>query len=114
MKRATQQFQEKFMMAWTACMICMVQGDLTVVSLDHAITASKTGALSGVAYALVTLAGRDPKNTMLAASLTGILTMGADLIIHPTHFGPDWMEAFCTGLGAGLLLCIWERRSANG
>jgi hypothetical protein len=114
MYKALIQFREKFAVAWTACMLCMVQGDLTVVSLSHAITASKTGALSGVAYALVSLTGKDPKTTILAAALTGALTMVADLIAHPTHFGPEWMEAFCTGIGAAVLLYIWERKSSYG
>ena len=95
-------------------MICMVQGDLSVLSLYHAFTASKTGALTGLAYALVSFTGKDPKSTFLAAWLTGVLTMGADLLNHPTHFGPEWMEALCTGLGAAVLLYIWERKSAHG
>ena len=114
MYKALIQFREKFIMAWTACMICMVQGDLTVLSWSHAITASKTGALSGLAYGLVAFTGKDPKTTLFAAWLTGTLTMGADLIAHPTHFGPEWMEAFCTGLGAAALLYIWERKPFYG
>ena len=114
MYKALTEFRQKFVMAWTACMLCMVQGDLTVLSLNHAITASKTGALTGLAYAIVALTGKDPKTTMLAASLTGILTMLSDLAIHPTHFGPEWMEALCTGLGAATLLYIWERKSSYG
>jgi len=114
MYRALEEFYQKFTMAWTACMLCMVQGDLTVLSFSHAITASKTGALTGLAYALVALTGKDPKTTMLAAWLTGALTMAADLLVHPTHFGPEWMEALCTGVGAATLLYIWERKSSNG
>ncbi len=114
MNTALQHFREKFVMAWTACMICMVQGDLTVITLDHAITASKTGTLTGLAYGAVAFFGRDPQSTMLSVWLTGVLTMGADLMVHPTHFGPEWMEALCTGLGAAALLYIWERKSSDG
>ena len=43
---------EKFSEAWTACMLCMVQGDLTILTLNHAYTASKTGLVAGIAIVL--------------------------------------------------------------
>lgn len=105
----------KFSEAWTACMLCMVQGDLTVVSLNHAITASKTGTLAGIAF-VITSSVTAINNKWANAWLTGVLTMAADIVIHPTHFGEHWMEAACTGLGAAFLCYILENRhgkSAN-
>lgn len=100
---------DKFLQAWSACMICMVQGDLSVLSLGHAFTASKTGLLTGIAYWLTTKADGSESSVWKGAWLTGILTMVADIIIHPTHFGANWVEAFCTGLGAAFICFIWER-----
>ena len=37
------QWFEKFSQAWTACMLMMVQGDVTALSLYHAKVAAKTG-----------------------------------------------------------------------
>lgn len=96
----------KFSEAWTACMLCMVQGDLTVISLNHALTASKTGTLAGIAYVLASqtkFTGR-----WLGAYLTGVLTMLADIIAHPTHFGPHWAEAAVTGLVAAVICMVWD------
>ena len=100
---------EKFSQAWTACLLCMVQGDLTVISLQHALTASKTGAIAGLAYVLTSYLTK-VDNKWFAVWLTGALTMLADIIVHPTHFGANWMEAACTGLGAAILCGILERK----
>jgi len=88
-------------------MLCMVQGDLTVLTLNHAFTASKTGTLAGIAYVLAAQAG--VKGKWLGAYLTGVLTMLADLIVHPTHFGPHWAEAAVTGLVAVIICMVWDK-----
>lgn len=90
-------------------MFCMVQGDLTVLSLGHALTASKTGALAGLAYVLTSYFTK-VDNKWFAIWLTGVLTMVADIVAHPTHFGDNWVEAACTGLGAAILCGILERK----
>ena len=90
-------------------MLCMVQGDLSVLTVSHALTASKTGALAGLAYVFTSyFAVVD--NKWFAAWLTGVLTMVADIVVHPTHFGDNWMEAACTGLAAAILCGILERK----
>ena len=104
---------EKFSQAWTACMLCMVQGDLTVLTINHALTASKTGLLTGVAYCITMLGNGQPKGRWYPAWLTGVLTMAADIVVHPTHFGDQWVEAACTGVGAALLCFIWERGTGD-
>lgn len=103
---------EKFSQAWTACMLCMVQGDLTVLTLSHAFTASKTGALAGIAFVIATYF-TNINSKWFAVWLTGVLTMLSDIIIHPTHFGSNWAEAVCTGLGAAILCVLLERKRDN-
>ena len=102
---------EKFTQAWSACMICMVQGDLTVLTMGHAFTASKTGILTGLAFALTSVAGGGNGSRWFAAWLTGVFTMVSDIVVHPSHFGEQWVEAFCTGLGAAALCYMWERNT---
>ena len=34
---------ERFGQSWSACMLAMVQGDVSVLTFNHAIVASKTG-----------------------------------------------------------------------
>lgn len=99
---------EKFGESWTACMLCMVQGDLTVVSLNHAYTASKTGIIAGITVVIASFWKRiDNKYGLIWA--TGVLTALADLIVHPTHFGPAWAEAVLTGIAAGILAWMLSR-----
>jgi len=98
---------EKFAEAWTACMVCMVQGDVTALTLSHAFTASKTGTLTGIAMVVASFLPWD--NKWVGIFLTGLFTMIADIIIHPTHFGPEWAEAVLTGLGAMMLAILYSR-----
>ena len=93
---------EKFGEAWTACLLCMVQGDVTVLTLGHAVTASKTGALAGLGCALAALVSAN-KNKVTDALFTGVVTILADLAVHPTHFGAPLTEAIVTGFSAAAL-----------
>lgn len=95
---------EKFSEAWTACMVCMVQGDLTVISLQHAFTASKTGILAGIG---MVIASYFPwKNKWIGIFLTGLITMLADYICgwSPTVVGP-----IVTGLGAMSIALVYDK-----
>lgn len=93
---------EKFSEAWAACMICMVQGDITVLTFSHALTASKTGALAGLGCVLASFIP-SKRNKTTDALLTGVVTMAADIAIHPTHFGPQMAEAALTGVVAAAI-----------
>ena len=93
---------QKFMEAWTACSIMMVQGNLSVFTVKHAITAAKTGVIAALLVVLTSYVIQ-LNNRYIMAWMTGVLTALADMVIHPTHFGPNWMEAACTGLGALML-----------
>ena len=92
-------FFRKFSEAWTACMLVMVQGDLSVLTIKHAVTASKTGILTGIAIVITSYLKR-LDNKYMTAWLTGVLTIIADYLTHPNMFK---YESIVTGLGAGLL-----------
>ena len=100
---------QKFSEAWTACALTMVQGDLSVFSINHAQVAAKTGLGAATAVVLTSLILQMP-NRWAMAWLTGICVMLVDICIHPTHFGEHWHEAFVTGLGALMLSGILYRK----
>lgn len=100
---------QKFMEAWTACAIMMVQGNFLVFTTGHAITAAKTGSTAALLVVLSSYCIQ-LDNRYILAWITGIMTGLADILIHPTHFGPNWMEAAVTGLGALMLSGILYRR----
>ena len=109
------QWFEKFGQAWTACMFMMVQGDISCLTLGHAVTAAKTGSLAGLGFVIAAQFGGDKKK-WFSVWVIGVVTMFADILVHPTHFGPEWMEAACTGIGAALLCALFEtvwRKEAN-
>jgi len=111
--KAFKLFNQKFSEAWTACIVAMTQGDLTVVSLKHAMIASKTGLLTGLAVvATYVMCKQDHK--WLNIWLTGLFVALADFITHPTHYGSQWTEAAVTGLGAAMLAFMvesfWKKR----
>jgi hypothetical protein len=95
---------EKFGQSWAACMVAMTQGDLSVVSLGHAITASKTGILTGLAMLAASFLPWN--NKWLGIFLTGAFTAIADALIHSDHFPA---EHLATGAGAMLLAIVFER-----
>ena len=99
---------EKFCEAWASCMFCMVQGDLTVLTFNHAMVASKTGALAGLAMVVASFVPWD--NRWLGVFLTGAFTALADSVIHAEGFP---LEHLATGLGA-MLLCVLLERGKYG
>lgn len=99
-------FSEKFSEAWASCMFFMVQGNVTSLTIEHAFIASQTGALTGLAL-IITSFFHLKDNRVINAGMTGILTMIADMIVHPTHVGAFWTEAAMTGLGAYMLAFIY-------
>ena len=101
-------WSEKFSEAWLACMVCMVQGDLTVLSLYHAGVASKTGAIAGLVIVLTSYVNK-LNNIWMNAWLTVIATALADLLFVKSHFGAWWTEAVVTGIGAGLLAILFHK-----
>ena len=108
------QWFEKFSQAWTACMLMMVQGDVTALSFYHAKVAAKTGSIAGIGFVIAAQFGA-ANNRWLSAWIIGVLTILADKLTHPTHFGGDWAEAVYTGLGAAILCVlfdtIWKKKA---
>ena len=102
LRAISQDWMQKFMETWTACALAMVQGDLTVFTVKHAVTAGKTGLAAATAI-VVTKYLAKIDNRFMVAWLTGVMTMCADIVVHPTHFGAHWHEAAITGVGAAFL-----------
>ena len=96
----------KFTEAWTSCLLCMVQGDLTVLTMKHATTAGKTGLLTALAVLLLSFSNRFPNNQYTLAWLTGVLTTIADIVAHKPHF---YGESVLTGVGAGVLALVLSK-----
>lgn len=103
LRNKTKLFLKRFREAWTACLLCMVQGDLTVLTVSHALTASKTGTIAGLAFVILSFSKLLKDDKMTITITIGLLTVVADYLIHPTHFGPSLAEAVCTGVGAALI-----------
>lgn len=104
-------FTHRFREAWLACLLCMVQGDLTIISLNHIVTAAKTGTIAGLSFMALSFSKKLEGNIILSTWTIGILTAGSDFLIHPTHFGPELAEALCTGAGAaalGFCMMKWQ------
>lgn len=97
----TKLFLEKFCEAFIACGLAMVGGDITVLSLNHAIVAGQTGFLAGLAIVMVSMFEWKQKHkNIVFLWATGILTALADLVVHPSNFGGEFTEAIVTGAGA--------------
>jgi len=95
-KRKTSLFFHKLALAWLSCMIFMVQGNLLQLTSKHAITATKTGVVTGT---LVVLMSFIPWKFHFKLPLFMFIgCFFADLLTHPTHFGHWWTEAACTAL----------------
>ena len=98
---------EKFCEAFTACGLAMVGGDITVLSLYHAGVASKTGALTALAFFVASFIPWNHK--YLPLFLTGVFVAIADILVHPTHYGSDFTEALVTGAIAMVIAYAYDR-----
>ena len=94
-------FINKFSLAWIACMLAMVRGDISVLNLKHCIVASKTGALTGVIVLIMSFIKIDFKYKFTVFMFIGCFI--GDLIVHNTHYGHWWSEALVTASMASLL-----------
>lgn len=96
---------EKFGEAWLSCLLTMVQGDITALTLKHGLVAFKTGSIMAMSYFIAVLFTKK-QTTYLDVLLTGCLTAIADFISHPSHFGGPTTEAIVTGMGAASLALL--------
>jgi len=102
-KRASRSFLEAF----SACSIMMVQGNFSVFTWSHVFTAASTGlyAFMGVMFALMVRPG---SGKFFRAWVTGVVTIFADRLIHPPHFGEEMTEAVLTGCVAFIIAIIFD------
>ena len=90
-------FLHKFGIAWTSCMVVMVQGDISGLTTKHAIVASKTGFITGLLVVLMSLVKIQFKYKFPAFVFVGCLI--ADFVSHPSHFsGESFITAFVAAL----------------
>ena len=104
---------EKFTESWLSCMIMMVQGDLTVWTFNHAITALKTSTAAVLAYVACMLVF-SKENQALNILLIGVLTAIFDYDVHPSHFGSSFSEAIATGISTSAMafvVYLFKRRN---
>lgn len=90
--------------AGAVCLVLMVRGDLTAITLVHLAIATKTGLLA-VAPALgltFTRYARHFANKWTASTFLGVCTFLADAAIHGSHYEGAYTEAALTGVGAFL------------
>lgn len=98
-----------------ACLVTMAQGNLFAIGLSHWLIASQTGLVAGLVTTGAIIATQTDKRWVISA-LLGITTAVVDFFMHPGSFGPVFMEALVTGIGAAVLSYIagtlfrWYRR----
>lgn len=85
-----------------ACLITMAQGNIFAIGLGHWLVASQTGLIAGLVTTGAIVATQTDKRWAVSA-LLGSTTAIVDFFMHPGSFGPVFMEAVVTGLGAAAL-----------
>ena len=88
--------------AGAVCMVLMVQGDLTALTLAHLAIATKTGLLAVMPALGLTFTKqvRHLLNRWTASAFLGVCTFLADAAIHASHYPGEYTEAALTGVGA--------------
>ena len=84
------------------CMILMVQGNLSGLTLGHVGIASQTGLLAVVPVLGVTLTryARHLTNRWMSSVFLAVCTFVADAAIHASHYPGAYTEAAFTAVGA--------------
>jgi len=102
LNRGIAPFVENVAESATACLVTMVQGNLMALALSHWLIASQTGIVAGAVASVVILVARTSRRWIVSVVL-GVATAVVDFFVHPGEFGPVFLEAAVTGLGAALL-----------
>lgn len=95
-----------------ACLLMMVQGDLTAITLTHWVKAFSTGSLTAIGMIVLSFIKSNKdfyENKYLLAALTSLVTMVVDYQIHPSHYTGAYTEALMTGLAAGTISIIMTK-----
>jgi hypothetical protein len=103
-------FLQLFTSSFFACMFWMVQGNLSLSSYAHWITATQTGLAAATVLQIILQVPRlSPlmRGQWRAFVVTSLVVSSVDRCIHPSHFGGPWTEALATGMSAyGINLAI--------
>ncbi len=93
--------------ATPACLLVMVRGDLSGLTLAHWETALRTGAITGAVLVLVSFMESKSwlHNRYVTGALTGIATAASDFIVHPAAISA---EAIITGASAAVLCVLYS------
>ena len=102
LNRSVTPFVENIAESTTACLVTMVQGNLMALALSHWLIASQTGIVAGAVASVAILVARTSRRWVVSLVL-GVATAIVDFFVHPGEFGPVFLEAVVTGLGATLL-----------
>ena len=95
-------FLENVSESTAACLVTMVQGNIFAIGLSHWLVASQTGLVAGLVTTGAIIATQTDKRWAVSAFL-GVTTAIVDFFMHPGSFGPVFMEALVTGVGAAVL-----------
>ena len=99
----TGSFLQQFTGSFFACMFWMIQGDMSLVTTAHWITASQTGlAAATVLQSILQVLRLSPlmRGRWRAFVVTSLVVSSVDRCIHPGHFGVPLREALLTGVSA--------------
>lgn len=96
-------FLQQFTGSFFACMFWMTQGDMSLASPSHWITATQTGLAAATVLQIILQVPRlSPlmRNRWRAFIITSLVVSSVDRCIHLGHFGGPWTEALLTGMSA--------------
>jgi len=106
----TGSFLQQFENSFFACMFWMTQGNLSLSTPAHWITATKTGLGAATVLQIMLQVPRLSalmRGRWRAFVVTSLVVSSVDLCSHPGHFGGPFAEALLTGMSAyGLNLAI--------
>jgi integral membrane sensor domain MASE1 len=88
--------------AGVACLLLMIQGQITDVTMAHLLIASKTGLLAVLPVLVITFThyAEHLLNRWASSLILGLCTFTADAVIHSSHYPGQYTEAALTGVGA--------------
>lgn len=104
-------FLARFTESGTSCLLVMVGGNVSALSLSHWEKAFQTGAVSAAMLVAISFTPlkRWTNNGLLTAITITLATTIADYFVHPGKFSLQSLEAIITGLGAGALYLVFLR-----
>jgi hypothetical protein len=100
---ATGSFLQQFTGSFFACIFWMTQGNMSLATPAHWITATQTGlAAATVLQSILQVPRLSPlmRGRWRAFIVTSLVVSSVDRCIHPGHFGGPLREALLTGMSA--------------